>query len=149
MCLIFFYFSDAALTKSADILLIFILFDGGFRTTRKQFQIVAGPALLLATLGVALTALVLGGVIYAVMDISFVQAMLIASIISSTDAAAVMMITRQTPIREKLAATLNVESAANDPMAILLTLSFLQFFSAKPVTIYNSLPAWSDSLWRS
>ncbi|HOI92478.1 MAG TPA: potassium/proton antiporter [Candidatus Rifleibacterium sp.] len=133
-----FYFSDAALTKEiADILLIFILFDGGFRTTRKQFQIVAGPALLLATVGVALTALVLGGVIYAVMDISFVQAMLIASIISSTDAAAVMMITRQTPIREKLAATLNVESAANDPMAILLTLSFLQFFSAKPVTIYN------------
>lgn len=97
-----FYFSDAALTKEiADILLIFILFDGGFRTTRKQFQIVAGPALLLATLGVALTALVLGGVIYAVMDISFVQAMLIASIISSTDAAAVMMITRQTPYQRK------------------------------------------------
>ena len=51
--------------------------------------------------------------------------MIISSIISSTDAAGVFMITKANPIKEKLSATLNVESAANDPMAILLTVTFV------------------------
>jgi len=58
------YFDDAALTKRiADILLIFILFVGGFKTQRASLKTVAGPALTLATLGVALTAVFLGLII--------------------------------------------------------------------------------------
>jgi len=49
---------------------------------------------------------------------------MIASIISSTDAAAVMMITRGNPLADRVAATLEVESASNDPAAILLTIAF-------------------------
>ncbi len=121
-----FYFDDASLTKRiADLLLVFILFDGGFRTTRRELKAVAGPSLSHATAGVALTALVLGLLIHFIAGFDLPRSLMIASIISSTDAAAVMLITRQHPIEGRLASTLNVESAANDPMAILLTLAFV------------------------
>jgi cell volume regulation protein A len=122
-----FYFDNALLTKQiADILLIFIIFDGGFRIPRNVFRSVAGPSLTLATLGVALTAAILGLLIHFILRLDLVYSLMISSIISSTDAAAVFMITNANPIKPKLAATLNVESAANDPMAILLTITFIQ-----------------------
>ncbi len=125
-CLGLVQFNDAKLTKQiADVLLIFILFSGGFCTTRSDLQLVAKPAISLATLGVALTAVALGACIHFIMDFDWMLSMIIGSIISSTDAAAVFLITKQNPIQKKLAATLNVESAANDPMAILLTLAFV------------------------
>lgn len=125
-----FYFDDARLTKKiADILLIFIIFEGGFRVTKDSFRSVAAPALSLATLGVAVTALVLGLMIHWVFKFDFVYSLIISSIISSTDAAAVFMVTKSNPIRAKLASTLNIESAANDPMAILLTVVFIQVAS--------------------
>jgi len=121
------YFDDALLTKRiADVLLIFIIFEGGFRVTRDDFKTVAGPSLTLATIGVALTAAILGILIHFVLRLDIIFSFIIASIISSTDAAAVFMITKANPIRNKLATTLNVESAANDPMAILLTIAFIQ-----------------------
>ncbi len=125
-----FYFDDASLTKRiSDILLMFIIFDGGFRVQRKNLQETAGASLTLATAGVVITAIVLGFFIYFVLKIEILRAFLIASIISSTDAAAVFMITKERPIKEKLATTLNVESAANDPMAILLTVTLIQLLT--------------------
>ncbi|HOX32130.1 MAG TPA: potassium/proton antiporter [Spirochaetales bacterium] len=123
----FFYFDDALLTKRlADGLLVFIIFVGGFQTKRSALRSVAKPALGLATVGVLATAGLLGLLVHFVGHYSLAQSLMIASIISSTDAAAVMLITRQNPIRERVAATLDVESAANDPMAILLTLACVQ-----------------------
>jgi cell volume regulation protein A len=131
-----FYFDDAALTKNiADILLIFILFVGGFQTRRASLQAVAGPSLTLATLGVLFTALLLGLLIHLVTKMPLMYSFMVASIISSTDAAAVMLATRQTPIRERIGATLDVESAANDPMAILLTLAFVDIVSGKSSSV--------------
>ncbi len=141
-------FSDAKFTKQvADILLIFILFDGGFRTARSDLQLVAKPAITLATLGVAATAAVLGTCIHWIMDFDWMLSMLIGSIISSTDAAAVFLITKQNPIKRKLAATLNVESAANDPMAILLTLAFIGSLSGdgKSLEEFFTQLAWQFS----
>ncbi|MCK9183568.1 MAG: potassium/proton antiporter [Fibrobacteraceae bacterium] len=130
-----FYFSNAVLTKQiADILLIFILFDGGFRTSRDELNLVAKPAITLATIGVIITALALGTAIHFIMHYDFTTSMMIASIISSTDAAAVFLITRQNPLKKKLAATLNIESAANDPMAILLTIAFVESLAGKSST---------------
>lgn len=122
-----FYFDNAHLTKKiADVLLIFIIFDGGFRITKKAFTSVAGPSLTLATLGVALTAGILGVAIHFIFNFDIVYSLVISSIISSTDAAAVFMITKANPIKKNLATTLNIESAANDPMAIILTITFIQ-----------------------
>ena len=139
------YFDNEIMTKQiTDILLIFIIFEGGFRVTRKNFHKTAGPSLTLATLGVMLTALALGLFIYFVLKIDFLTSFLIASIISSTDAAAVFMVTKENPINPKLATTINVESAANDPMAILLTVTFIQLLTEgikSPLNIIISL-AW-------
>ena len=121
------YFDDAALTRRiADILLIFIIFEGGFQTKRSTFQSVRGPALILATFGVLATALILGLLIHLFTEFDLLYSLMIGSIISSTDAAAVLMITRQNPIRPRISTTLEVESAANDPMAILLTVAFIE-----------------------
>jgi len=130
------YFDDANLTKQiADFLLIFILFTGGFQTKKAVLKSVAAPALGLATVGVLLTALGLGVLIHFVTGLPLTNSLMISSIISSTDAAAVMMVTRDTPVRERVASTLNVESAANDPMAILLTLGFVQIVSGKSASV--------------
>ena len=138
-----FYFDNANLTKQiSDILLIFIIFDGGFRVQRKSLKEAAGASLTLATLGVVLTAAALGLFIHFVLKVELLRAFLIASIISSTDAAAVFMITKERPIKEKLATTLNVESAANDPMAILLTVTVIQLLTEgikSPFIIFLSL----------
>jgi cell volume regulation protein A len=123
----FIYFDDAALTRRvADVLLIFIIFEGGFQTKRSSFQAVRGPALILATFGVLATALILGLLIHLFTDFDLLYSLMIGSIISSTDAAAVLMITRQNPIKPLISTTLEVESAANDPMAILLTVAFIE-----------------------
>lgn len=150
-CLDLVQFNDAKVTKQiADILLIFILFDGGFRTTRSDLQLVAKPAILLATFGVAVTAAVLGVSIHFIMNYNWLESMMIGSIISSTDAAAVFLITRQNPIRKKLAATLNVESAANDPMAILLTLAFVGAIAAgnNAENSFNILSFFGELAWQ-
>lgn len=105
----------------ANLALIFILFDSGFSTKRENLKKYAGAALSLATLGVILTAISIGILIHFLLDIPWVNAFLIGSIISSTDAAAVMTIMRERPVKNHVSATLEIESAANDPMAILLT----------------------------
>lgn len=141
-------FSDAKFTKQvAEILLIFILFDGGFRTGRSDLQIAAKPAITLATLGVAITAAVLGACIHWIMHYDWMLSMLIGSIISSTDAAAVFLITKQNPLQKRIAATLNVESAANDPMAILLTLAFIGSLAGNDTSLFGffSQLAWQFS----
>jgi potassium/hydrogen antiporter len=125
-------FEDAATTKSiADILLIFILFVCGFQTKRASLRSVAGPAITLATVGIALTAGFLGLLAHLVAGYPLAYALMIAAIVSSTDAAAVMMATRLRPIRPRVAATLEVESAANDPVAIILTLAFVQIAAGR------------------
>lgn len=113
----------------ANLALAFILFDSGFGTKRSALRKHFGPALSLATFGIVLTALGLGALIHLILRIDFTTALLIGSVISSTDAAAVTAILKQKPIREKAASTLQIESAANDPMAILLTVLMINIMN--------------------
>ncbi|HPY01061.1 MAG TPA: cation:proton antiporter, partial [Candidatus Marinimicrobia bacterium] len=130
------YFDNAVLAqKVANIFLIFILFEGGFHTRREIVQSVFGPALTLATFGIALTAGILGLLIHFIMGLDLLYSLLIGSIISSTDAAAVFMIMRQRAIKKRVSLTLEVESATNDPMAIMLTLVFIQIITGHPQNI--------------
>lgn len=107
--------------------LILILLDGGLNTRWAAIRTAAAPAGLLATVGVAGTA---GMVAVAgrLLGLSWGEAMLIGAIVSSTDAAAVFSVLRGGGIRmrPKLQATLEVESCANDPMAVILTLAAIQ-----------------------
>ncbi len=125
------HFDDIELTnRIANLALVFILFHGGFTTRRANFQAVALPAGGLATWGVVLTAVATFGALYGVFNWSLHKALLLAAIISSTDAAAIFSILRRQPLPQKLSSTVEIESAANDPMAILLTLAVIEGITA-------------------
>lgn len=116
-------FEDVILTNQvANLALVFILFHGGFVTERRNFQAVALPAGGLATWGVLLTAGVTFVCLRYWLGWSFELALLLSVIISSTDAAAIFSILRTKSLPPKLSSTVEIESAANDPMAILLTI---------------------------
>jgi len=120
-------FGNVALTsRMANLALIFILFQGGFSTRREHFRAVALPAGGLATWGVVLTALTTFVVLWGSLRWPLEEAMLLAVIVSSTDAAATFSILRRQSLPPKLSSVLEIESAANDPMAILLTLVTIQ-----------------------
>ncbi|MFM2198431.1 MAG: hypothetical protein RLZZ505_1863 [Verrucomicrobiota bacterium] len=118
----FWHFDDTLLANQmANIALVFILLHGGFVTNGSNFRSVALSAGGLATWGVLLTSGVLFCLLHYVLGWSFQAALLPAVIISSTDAAATFSILRRQSVSPKLATTIEIESAANDPMAILLT----------------------------
>src|SRR5690606_39489635 len=105
---------------------------GGVRTPLASVRVVWPPAAVLATAGVVLTALVTGLVAACVFGGGWLQGMLIAATIASTDAAAVFLLLHQRgmELKKRLSATLEVESGANDPMAIFLTIFLVQMVIA-------------------
>ena len=117
-------FDDYALAfRLGTIALVLILFDGALNTSPKVLRRAALPAGLLATVGVVGTAalVALTGV---ALGLSPALAMLVGAVVSSTDAAATFSVLRNSGVRLRAstAATLEVESGFNDPMAILLTI---------------------------
>jgi cell volume regulation protein A len=120
-------FGDVALAnETANLALVFILFQGGFSTRRENLRQVALPAIGLATWGVILTAAVTFLVLWGVFRWPLELALLPAVIISSTDAAATFSILQGQSLPPELSSTVEIESAANDPMAILLSLAVVQ-----------------------
>lgn len=126
------YFDDAVFAQSVGTLaLIFILFAGGLDTLWKSIRPVLKDGLLLATLGVVLTAILVAGYVYLFLHVPFLESLLLGAIISSTDAAAVFAIFRAKglAIRKRLGSLLELESGSNDPMAIFLTIVILQLIT--------------------
>lgn len=120
-------FSNArAANQLANLALVFILFQGGFGTRREDLRKVLLPAVGLATWGVVLTALSTFLVLYLGLNWNWAESALIAVIISSTDAAATFSVLQRQKLPQRLSSTLEIESAANDPMAVLLTMTVLQ-----------------------
>lgn len=107
--------------------LAIILFDGGLRTNRAALRRVWAPAGALATAGVVITALITGAAAKFILGLGWIEALLLGAIVGSTDAAAVFLLLHQRGLRlrQRVASTLEVESAVNDPMAIFLTLAFV------------------------
>ncbi len=108
-----------------SLALVIILFDGGMRTHRERFRVALWPAISLATIGVALTCAITASAVVWLFDMPWPIALLIGAILSSTDAAAVFGIfqSQKLRIKQRVAATLEIESGTNDPMAIILTMT--------------------------
>lgn len=111
-----------------NLALAVILLDGGLRTKLGTFRVALSPSLTLATFGVALTAVFVAVAAHLLFDFDWRVAMLLGAIIGSTDAAAVFALLRSSGVRlnDRIAATLEIESGVNDPMAIFLTLALVE-----------------------
>ena len=108
--------------------LCIILFSGGMDTKFSEIKPILAPGIVLATLGVAMTALLCGTFIYLFsgwvgLALSFPVALLLASTMASTDSASVFSILRSKKqgLRQNLRPLLELESGSNDPMAYMLT----------------------------
>lgn len=108
-----------------------ILFSGGLDTKVGDIRPVLGPGISLATLGVLLTAVATGLILYLILPhdigVSLMGCLLLAATMSSTDSASVFSILRGKGLnlKHRLRPTLELESGANDPMAYVLVLTFI------------------------
>lgn len=129
-------FSDVHTTYLVgSVALALILFDGGLKTRFQSIRTVLAPSMVLATVGVLLTALITAPVAKFTLDLNWTEALLAGAVVASTDAAAVFLLVHAQGLRlrPRVGATLEVESGTNDPFAVFLTLMLVEL-----ITLGNS-----------
>lgn len=126
-------FNDANFANfCGTIALAFILFSGGLDTHWTIISPVLWRGIFLATGGVVITAVLVGIFSWLALGMTLLTGLLLGSIVSSTDAAAVFAIMRRSGVTLKgnLKPLLEFESGSNDPMAVLLTMTFTTILTA-------------------
>lgn len=121
-------FDDPKLAQFIGIVsLNFILFSGGLDTSWSSIKPILWQGISLSTIGVLITAFSVGFFVYFITDFTIYESLLLGSIVSSTDAAAVFSILRSKSLalKSNIRPTLELESGSNDPMAYVLTIAFL------------------------
>src|SRR4051812_17415154 len=114
-----------------SVALALILFDGGLRTRFSSIRTVLAPSMVLATLGVLLTAMLTAPVARYALGLNWTEALLVGAVVASTDAAAVFLLVHAQGLRlrPRVGATLEAESGTNDPFAVFLTLMLVELIS--------------------
>lgn len=137
------HFSDYRATYLVgSAALAIILFDGGLRTRLSSFRGTLAPAVVLSTAGVLITAGLVGVVAYVLLGLPPLEALLLGSVVASTDAAAVFFLLKSggLQLRKRVSTVLEIESATNDPVAIFLSIVLVELIVAG-----EHYPGW-DSL---
>lgn len=126
----------------------FILFSGGLDTNITSVKPILKEGITLSTLGVFLTAFSLGTFVWFITDLTIYESLLLGSIVSSTDAAAVFSILRSKSLALKtnLRPTLELESGSNDPMAYVLTISFLSLVVNQDQELWTLIPLFLQQM---
>lgn len=99
--------------------LILILAEGGLTTRWPTIRAVVAPAAVLATVGTAVSVVVVGLLTHWLLGVDLVTAMLLGAIVSSTDAAAVFSVLRTVSLPRRLTGLLEAESGFNDAPAVI------------------------------
>ncbi len=143
------YFDNPKTAQFIGIVaLCFILFSGGLDTGWQTVKPVIWPGITLSTLGVILTAAGVGVFVWAVTDFTIFEGLLLGSIVSSTDSAAVFSIlrSRKLALKGNLRPLLELESGSNDPMAYILTLIFTGLVTIPEASPWNIIPMFLRQL---
>ena len=127
------------------IALCIILFSGGMDTNIAEVRPVMGRGIILATVGVFMTALVTGVTIWWILGMTMKSAgvglltsLLMASTMSSTDSASVFSILRSKGLNLKnnIRPMLELESGSNDPMAYILVVTLVDIIKMNSTPNY-------------
>jgi cell volume regulation protein A len=143
------HFDDPRLVQSIGVVaLAFILFAGGMDTNWKSIRPVLRQGVSLSTLGVFITALLVGWFAHLVLDFSLLEGMLLGAIVSSTDAAAVFAVlrSRNVSLKGTLKPLLELESGSNDPMAVFLTTGFIMLLTTRDASVTDLVPMLSRQM---
>lgn len=143
------HFDDPKTAQFIGIVsLNFILFSGGLDTNWVSIKPVLWQGISLSTLGVLLTALSLGTFVWLITDFTIYESILLGSIVSSTDAAAVfsMLRSKSLALKSNLRPTLELESGSNDPMAYVLTIAFLSLVVNQDLPFYSIIPLFLQQM---
>ena len=135
-------FSDTRLTfLIGSVALCIILFDGGLRTRADAVRGSVIPSVVLATAGVLITATLTAIASHYLLDLDVLQSLLLGTVVASTDAAAVFFLIRAggLHLERRTGSTLELESGANDPMAIFLTTSITVWIAGSEAHSYMGL----------
>jgi NhaP-type Na+/H+ and K+/H+ antiporter len=113
-------FSNAELAQILGLsALVLILAEGGLTTNWVHARAAAPAAILLATVGVAVSIVVVGAVGHWLLSLPWRSALLLGAVLAPTDAAAVFSVLRKLPLPPRLAGMLEAESGLNDAPAVL------------------------------
>lgn len=122
------HFDDYELARDVGIVaLALILFEGGLNAGFGEIRPVLKPVISLALLGTLITAAICGLAATWLFDFSMLEGLLLGAIVSSTDGAAIFALLRGSPLKRKLARTLEGEAGMNDPVAVLLVVGFIDW----------------------
>jgi potassium/hydrogen antiporter len=114
-------FEDFSLAQTLGVAaLVVILAEGGLTTRWADVRRAIGPGLSLSTVGVVVSVAVTGAIAVWLLDLSWGLALLLAAVVSTTDAAAVFATLRRLPLPRRMVAALEAESGLNDAPVILL-----------------------------
>ena len=142
-------FDDPTIAQTIGVIaLAYILFSGGLDTRWDEIQPVFWPAIALSTIGVVLTAAVLGAFVVLILGLPPLTGFLLGAVVSSTDAAAVFSVLRMARARLKgnLRPFLEFESGSNDPMAIFLTTGIIALILTPGEPVFALIPMFVQQM---
>jgi len=143
------YFDNPKTAQFVGIIALnFILFSGGFETDLKAIKPVLRKGIVLSTLGVLITAITVGLFVWYFLGFTIYEGLLLGSIVSSTDSAAVFSILRSKSLalKHNIRPLLELESGSNDPMAYVLTIVFTGLVMNPEMTLLSSIPMFIQQL---
>lgn len=143
------HFDDPWLAQALGVVaLAFILFSGGLDTDWQVVRPVAWEGAILSTLGVLLTAALMGGFAVWALGFTWREGLLLGAIVASTDAAAVFAVlrSRSAQLGGKLEPLLEFESGSNDPMAVFLTVGLIQLLADPAASPASLVPLFVQQM---
>jgi len=136
-------FDDADLTRTLGTIgLVLIIAEGGLTARWSALKPVLGVSAMLATVGVAVSVVVVGVVTHLLLGMDLRLALLAGAVLSSTDAAAVFSTLRRLRLRPRMVAILEAESGINDAPAALLVV----LLAEATLAAGKAKPWWEDAL---